>query len=74
MAFRIVKLALAMVIATALSHEALWAQFFPGIRENPTPGAAGQQTISATGTASVKRKPTRIAHVPGVGCKRKQPG
>jgi hypothetical protein len=58
MTFRIVKLTLAMIMVTALSHEALWAQYFPGIRENPAPGAAGQQTISATGTASVKRNPT----------------
>ena len=58
MAFRISKLALAMLITTALSHEALWAQFYPGIRDYPAPGAAGQQTISATGTATVKRKPT----------------
>jgi uncharacterized protein YggE len=58
MAFRITKLALAIVMVTALSHEATWAQLFQGIRENPAPGAAGQQSISATGTASVKRKPT----------------
>ncbi len=57
MAFRISKLALAMVIVTALPHEALRAQFFQGIRENPVPGAAGQQAVSATGTATVKRKP-----------------
>ncbi|MGA2798929.1 MAG: SIMPL domain-containing protein [Thermoguttaceae bacterium] len=58
MTFRMVKLALAIVMAAALPHEALWAQYFPGIRENPTPGPTGQQTISATGTVSVKRKPT----------------
>jgi hypothetical protein len=58
MTFRIVKLTLTMIMVTALSHEAAWAQFIPGIRENSAPGTPGQQTVSATGTASVKCKPT----------------
>jgi len=58
MSCRTIKTALAIAIVITLSHEAAWAQFYPGIRENPSPAAAGPQTISATGTASVKRKPT----------------
>jgi uncharacterized protein YggE len=58
MSYRTVKTTLALIMAAALMHESLLAQYFPGIRENSAPGAAGPQTISATGTTSVKRKPT----------------
>jgi hypothetical protein len=59
MAFRITKLALATVMTIILSHEAALAQSFQSFREYPMPAAAaGQQTVSATGTATLKRKPT----------------
>ncbi|MGD0517896.1 MAG: SIMPL domain-containing protein [Thermoguttaceae bacterium] len=59
MAFRMTKLALAMVMTILLSHETALAQYFQGIREYSVPSAAaGQQAVSANGMATLKRKPT----------------
>ena len=81
MMFRLTKMMLTIATVTSLSTSAAVAQIYQTFGDYSMPFAseypvatAGAQAISTVGTASVKRKPTNLAHLPGTSRQGRQHG